>query len=62
MAASKVKKTDNYGIFYKFPNRDCSQCANYPCFIGMDKCRSNFAAYGCKEFKVNDSISEVSSK
>lgn len=38
---------DKYGVRYKYPTRKCKTCRRYPCFIGIDKCKSNFAAYGC---------------
>ena len=38
---------DEYGVKLKFPNRTCKQCIRYPCFANIDKCASNFAAYGC---------------
>lgn len=46
MANTKVKR-DEYGVKYKYPDRDCKKCLKYPCFEGMNKCVSNFAAYGC---------------
>lgn len=42
---------DPWGIKYKYPNRNCKECRLYPCFEGIDKCVSNFAAYGCVEYK-----------
>lgn len=38
---------DRSGIKYKHPSRRCSNCLKYPCFTGIEKCKSNFAAYGC---------------
>lgn len=42
---------DKFGVKLKFPNRKCKQCQRYPCFAGIDKCRSNFASYGCFLYK-----------
>ena len=47
---SKVKK-DKFGIKLKFPSRKCKYCGRYPCFQGIEKCSSNFAAYGCTYYK-----------
>lgn len=47
--------TDGYGINYKYPERKCSQCIKYPCFKGIEKCRSEFAAYGCLDYNDNPS-------
>lgn len=41
---------DEFGVKLKFPARKCSFCKKYPCFKGMDKCVSNFAAYGCIKY------------
>lgn len=38
---------DSYGIKLKFPNRTCKECRKYPCFVGISKCISDFAKYGC---------------
>lgn len=46
MSQPKIEK-DKFGIRLKFPNRKCTLCGRYPCFPGIDKCLSNFAAYGC---------------
>lgn len=34
-----------------FVDRTCKECANYPCFKGIDRCRSDFAKSGCKEWQ-----------
>lgn len=56
MASTKVKSTDvekdKYGVKLKFPNRDCKSCGKYPCFLGIEKCVSNFAAYGCTYYST----------
>ena len=33
-------------IFYT--NRTCKDCEKYPCFPGIDKCKSDFAYEGCR--------------
>ena len=43
---------DEYGVKYKFPDRDCKECKKYPCFKEFYLARSNFAKYGCKDYKV----------
>lgn len=42
---------DKFGVRLKFPERSCNQCAKYPCFDGIKKCKSDFAKYGCIYFK-----------
>lgn len=44
---------DQYGVKIKFPDRTCKNCKKYPCFAGIHKCVSNFAAYGCSYYKDN---------
>ena len=46
----KVQK-DKFGIKLKYPERNCKECQKYPCFPEIDKCSSNFAAYGCLYYK-----------
>lgn len=41
---------DEYGVKLKFPERECTNCKKYPCFKGIEKCRSCFAKYGCKRY------------
>lgn len=38
---------DKFGIKLKYPDRTCKECSKYPCFVGMTKCLSDFAKYGC---------------
>lgn len=45
---------DQIGVKLKFPNRKCKSCKKYPCFKGMEKCISDFAAYGCIYYKETD--------
>lgn len=42
---------DEYGTILKYPDRNCKECKRYPCFPEITKCRSNFAAYGCLQYK-----------
>jgi hypothetical protein len=42
---------DSEGVHYKYLDRSCKQCIRYPCFEGIDKCKSDFAKYGCKDYK-----------
>lgn len=45
----KVTK-DRFGVKMKYPNRTCKNCKKYPCFNDMDKCKSDFAKYGCTNY------------
>lgn len=51
VTSQEVEK-DKYGVKLKFPNRTCKYCKKYPCFIGIEKCVSNFAAYGCTYYSA----------
>ena len=51
MATTKIKFKDDDGFHYKHPERDCKRCLNYPCVDDQHKLKSNFAAYGCKNYK-----------
>lgn len=42
---------DSSGFRYKYPNRSCSNCSKYPCFLRMDNLHFDFAKYGCSEYK-----------
>lgn len=45
-----------------YKDRSCNKCIRKPCFIGFEKCKSDFAKFGCKLYKErNDDISKVSS-
>lgn len=35
----------------KFPNRSCTECKKYPCMKNFEIFRSDFAKYGCKNYK-----------
>ena len=49
------KEKDKYGVKLKYPNRQCKNCSKYPCFPEIEKCSSNFAAYGCIYYTDNSS-------
>lgn len=55
MAIIKVNpigiEKDKYGVKLKYPTRNCNNCSKYPCFSGIEKCLSNFAAYGCTYYQ-----------
>ena len=34
----------------KYSDRSCKKCKNYPCFIGINKCKCDFAKYGCYDY------------
>lgn len=36
-----------------YPNRTCLDCVNYPCFEGIDKCKTDFAKAGCIDWNIN---------
>lgn len=38
---------DKFGVKLKYPDRSCLECRKYPCFPGINKCKSDFAKYGC---------------
>lgn len=35
----------------KFPERSCIDCKRYPCMSNFEVFKSDFAKYGCKNFK-----------
>ena len=41
---------DEEGVKYKYPNRSCKQCRRFPCFEGIEICKSDFAKYGCSQY------------
>ena len=47
---------DKYGVKLKYPERECKQCKNYPCFSGITECRSDFAKYGCNLYVENGKV------
>ena len=53
MAIVKINsiEKDKFGVKLKFPNRKCVNCKRYPCFPEIEKCSSDFAAYGCTYYK-----------
>lgn len=36
---------------WKFPMRDCKKCKNYPCFVGIENMKANYAKYGCINYE-----------
>lgn len=45
------EKDKYYKKYHKFPTRSCSICLKYPCFIGIENAKADFAKYGCKKYK-----------
>lgn len=41
---------DPDGFHYKYPERNCKRCLKYPCIDKQYLLKSNFAAYGCKNY------------
>lgn len=50
MSSDKVIFKDKDGFRYKYPERSCKKCMKYPCILNMDKLKSDFAKYGCKDW------------
>lgn len=49
---TKALFRDPDGVLYKFPNRTCKDCTEYPCMKDMDTTFvSDFAKYGCTKYK-----------
>lgn len=53
-------KKDSSGVKLKYPNRTCKKCKLYPCFDGIELCKSDFARVGCKLWQ-DDNKSKISS-
>lgn len=49
MNTLKISK-DEFGTKLKYPNRSCKDCKKYPCFEGINNCKSDFAKYGCVSY------------
>lgn len=43
---------DKDGIKLANPERTCKECAYYPCFEGIGKCKCDLAKYGCKDYRT----------
>ena len=56
MSANELMFKDRDGFHYKYPERNCKRCLNYPCVEKMEVLLSNFAAYGCKKFEDNNTF------
>ena len=37
-------------MIIKYSDRSCKKCKKYPCFRGIDKCKSDFAKCGCYDY------------
>lgn len=55
---------DEFGVILKHPERTCTECIRYPCFIEIKRCCCDFARYGCFKFKKknNDSTYKIISE
>lgn len=49
MKCLRINK-DSEGVKYKYIDRSCQQCKRFPCFEGIEICKSDFAKYGCKQY------------
>lgn len=56
MSVSELMFKDKDGFHYKFPERSCKRCLNYPCVEKMETLQGNFAAYGCKKFEDSNTF------
>lgn len=45
---------DRDGVKYQYPERTCKQCSKYPCFRGQENRISDYAKYGCVDYKDKD--------
>lgn len=45
-----MEMTDRWGAIIKYPQRSCKDCKNFPCFANFDKCKCDFAKYGCVDY------------
>ena len=41
---------DPWNVKLPYPDRECLKCLKYPCFGGIQKCKSDFSKYGCKYY------------
>lgn len=39
--------------YWKYPDRNCKRCRNYPCFVGIENSKVEFAKYGCFKYDEN---------
>ena len=42
---------DAWNVKLVRPDTKCTDCLKYPCFKGIENCKSSFSAYGCRYFK-----------
>lgn len=54
------KVRDSGGVILKYPERDCIECINYPCFEGINNLSCNFAKYGCQQYDKESIESRIS--
>lgn len=46
----------------KFPERSCKDCKFYPCILGHENLKSDFAKYGCTIYDGRNSESQTCDK
>lgn len=52
----KQEELDNYHEkYWKFPDRSCKDCQEYPCMKGQQTLKSDFAKYGCNQYIIVNS-------
>lgn len=39
---------------WKFPDRSCTKCKLYKCFLGQEVTRCDFAKYGCRKYECDE--------
>ena len=39
---------------WKFPDRSCTKCKLYKCFLGQEVTRCDFAKYGCRKYEFDE--------
>ena len=49
---------DKNEVKLKHPERSCFQCIRYPCMQNMNEFKCDIAKYGCRYFKIHNSISK----
>lgn len=43
----KLELEAEHNKYWKFPERSCTQCKKYRCFLGQENAVADFAKYGC---------------
>ena len=59
MFSSEMIFKDKDNFHYRFPQNSCKRCLNYPCLEEMDKLKSDFAKFGCRNY-LNANIFDLS--